>query len=230
MSAEPGPDPAPDRTPDRVGRARRLTGPEDTRALYDDWAADYDAELLGAKGYVGPVETAKVVAEALPDRTAALLDIGCGTGLVGAALAGHGFSAIDGVDLSPAMLERARAKGVYRRLFAGDLLAGLDLPDHAYDAAVGVGVFSVSHIAVPALDELLRLVRPGGRIVPCIRLGPGSGPGGGRDDGGGFLRRFEVLESAGRLRILARRRAPYMRPPSEQAAGDDCEILVLEPL
>lgn len=201
---------------DRVRRARNLKGPEDARALYDDWAGDYDAELAGAKGYQGPQETAKVVAEAVPDRAASLLDVGCGTGLVGEALAPYGFSALDGVDLSPGMIEEARKKGVYRRLFVGDLLAGLDLPDGAYEAAVGVGVFSVSHIAVPALEELLRVVRPGGRIVPCIRLG--------HDDTRGFRSRFEALEAEGRLRILSRSRAPYMR-----AEGDECEILVVEP-
>jgi SAM-dependent methyltransferase len=202
---------------DRVSRARNLRGPEDTRDLYDGWAGDYDRELVEAKGYLGPDETAKVVAEAVADREAPLLDVGCGTGLVGVALAAHGFAAIDGVDLSPGMLEEARAKGVYRRLFAGDLLAGLDLEDGAYAAAVGVGVFSVSHIAVPALDELLRIVRPGGRLVPCIRLG--------HEDTRGFRRRFEELEAGGRLRILSRTRAPYMR-----AEEDDCEILVVEPL
>lgn len=202
---------------DRVRRARSLEGPEDTRALYDDWAEDYDAEVADAKGYLGPQQTAGVVAEALPDRAAGLLDVGCGTGLVGEALAPYGFTAVDGVDLSPGMLEQARAKGVYRRLFAGDLLAGLELPDGAYDAAVGVGVFSVSHIAVPALEELLRVVRPGGRIVPCIRLG--------HEDTKGFRGRFEALEAEGRLRILTRTRAPYMR-----AGGDECEILVVEPL
>ena len=202
---------------DRVERARKLEGPDDTRALYDDWADDYDDDLLRDKGYSGPEETAKVVAEALADRSASLLDVGCGTGLVGEALAPFGFTAVDGVDLSPGMVERARAKGAYRNLFVGDLLAGLELPDGAYDAAVGVGVFSVSHIAVPALEELLRLVRPGGRIVACIRIG--------HDDTKGFRRRFEALQDEGRLRIVSRSRAPYMR-----ANNDACEILVVERL
>ena len=83
-------------------------------------------------------------------------------------------------------------------------------------AAVGVGVFSTSHIAVPALDEVLRLVRPGGRIVACIRIG--------HDDTKGFRRRFEALQDEGRLRIVARREAAYMR-----ATDDRCEILVIEP-
>ena len=50
-----------------------------------------------------------------------ILDIGCGTGLIGARvreLAGR----LDGVDISPAMLEQAKAKGVYDRLFEADLV------------------------------------------------------------------------------------------------------------
>jgi len=65
-----------------------------------------------------------------------ILDIGCGTGLVGVQvrdLAGR----LDGVDLSPAMLEKAKIKRVYDGLFQGDLLSFLaGCTDH-YDAVLG---------------------------------------------------------------------------------------------
>jgi len=50
-----------------------------------------------------------------------ILDAGCGTGLVGVALAERGARSIDGVDLSPGMIAKAKETGVYRRLAPADL-------------------------------------------------------------------------------------------------------------
>ena len=50
----------------------------------------------------------------------AILDLGCGTGLAG--LAFQPLAArLDGVDLSPAMIEKARARGIYDHLDVADL-------------------------------------------------------------------------------------------------------------
>ena len=90
-----------------LARAYALTGPDDARALYDEWATSYDTDLADeAQGYVAPERAADTVAR-VAGVSGEILDAGCGTGLVGVALVDRGATTIDGVDLSPGMLARA---------------------------------------------------------------------------------------------------------------------------
>ena len=98
-----------------------MTAGDDAHEVYEAWAPSYEADLVGGYGYTAHRIAAAAMAAARPDRAASILDIGCGTGLVAVELAARGFTTIDGLDASPRMLERARAKGVYRNLIEGDL-------------------------------------------------------------------------------------------------------------
>lgn len=137
----------------------------ETKGFYRDWAATYDEELVDGKGYAQPRRCSAVLAEALPDRSSSIIDLGCGTGLMGRALQTHGFTTVDGLDFSPEMIERAEATGAYRRFFTGDLNAVLEFDDAAYGAVCAVGVFSYAHVYAAALDEMLRILAPGGPLV-----------------------------------------------------------------
>jgi predicted TPR repeat methyltransferase len=64
-----------------------------------------------------------------------VLDLGCGTGLAGAVFRPLAVR-LDGVDLSPAMIEKARAKGLYDGLIVGDIETALAAPGRAYDLIV----------------------------------------------------------------------------------------------
>jgi predicted TPR repeat methyltransferase len=79
----------------------------------------------------------KLVADALKHHAAGrvpdILDMGCGTGLVGAQIRPLARQ-LEGVDVSPAMLEKARAKNVYDRLEQADILAFLSRQADGYDA------------------------------------------------------------------------------------------------
>ena len=66
----------------------------------------------------------------MPNLT--IVDAGCGTGLIGVELARHGYRTIDGVDLSPAMVERARQRNVYRDL-EDDFDLGVPPPEVAVE-------------------------------------------------------------------------------------------------
>jgi len=92
--------------------------------LFDGYADKFDKHLVETLEYRAPDLIADGLARHLPQGAANALDIGCGTGLVAAALAAK-VEAIDGIDLSPAMIEAARAKGLYRHLAAGDSAAVL---------------------------------------------------------------------------------------------------------
>lgn len=105
-----------------------------------------------------------------------VLDVGCGTGLVGVALvrdtAGEGIHwVIDGVDISPAMLATAGAqrgpdgKPLYRQLVEADLSRTLgdrdDLANGSYAGLVSAGAFAPGHLEPDALRALIPLGRPG---------------------------------------------------------------------
>jgi len=133
--------------------------------LYADWASNYDADTADY-GYVGPVSAVQELAKHLEDWQASVLDIGCGTGLVGVALAEMGFTCVDGTDLSEEMIEVCRGKGIYRQLRCDDLLVGIDLPEASYDAVICVGTFGP--LGTDVLPNALRQVRSGG--IACVSV------------------------------------------------------------
>jgi len=157
---------------DMLRRAYTVKNADDIRNLYRDWAATYDEDLTGKDlQYVAPREAVNVFVRHFEDRSAQILDVGCGTGLSGQALVDAGFDQIDGIDLSPDMLEQARAKRVYGSLFEADLIAGLNFADDTYDAAISVGTFTHGHVGPGGLDEVIRVVKPGGTV--CVTINEG---------------------------------------------------------
>ncbi len=121
--------------------------------IYGDLDRRFDVELLEAS----PGLTARIA-------RARMVDLGCGTGRIGAWLAARGANSVVGVDLSSEMIERASARGVYTRFIRADVTA-TSLEDAAFDGAVSSLV--VDHVA--SLDaffgEAARLVRPGGFLA-----------------------------------------------------------------
>lgn len=103
------------------------------RHLFDQFSADYDARMIGQLSYAAPQILLDLASMVMPGReNLSVLDLGCGTGLAG--LAFRPLAArLDGVDLSPAMIEKARARGIYNDLMVGDLESALAAPGPAYD-------------------------------------------------------------------------------------------------
>jgi predicted TPR repeat methyltransferase len=138
-----------------------IKGTEQTRALYDDWAPGYDVEVADA-GYATPARCAKALAGAMTDKSLPVLDVGCGTGLSGQALADAGFRTIDGRDLSPGMVEQARSKNVYRSL----AIVGPDDPlPERYAAMAAIGVIGAGAAPISLLDRMIVALPPGGLAV-----------------------------------------------------------------
>ncbi len=138
---------------------------EATRAHYEAWAGTYDTEIGEENRYAQPERCTRALLASGVGPDARVLDVGCGSGLSGVALARGGYELIDGCDLSPSMLALAVETGAYETLFEADLNQGLDVADATYDAATAVGVFSFGHIRADALRDVLRAVRPGGVVV-----------------------------------------------------------------
>lgn len=91
-----------------------LKTPDDNRALYRAWAETYDSDFVAAMDYQLPVAVAGAFAAV---GRGPILDVGAGTGAVGALLRANGVGPVDGTDLSPEMLAVAGRSGAYRRLF-----------------------------------------------------------------------------------------------------------------
>ncbi len=94
-----------------------------------------------------------------------VLDVGCGTGLLLEMLAGRGHRVV-GVEPSAGMRSEAARRRPWLTVLGGDL-AAIPLPDGSVDGVVTT--YAISHLArdekPAALEELLRVVRPGGAVV-----------------------------------------------------------------
>jgi predicted TPR repeat methyltransferase len=147
--------------------SRVYANPGDKQALYDDWAETYDKDLIDDLGYVADAEACRRFEALVPDRSARILDAGCGTGLVGRRLQRAGYHDIHGNDYSPKMLQQARATGAYRSLAQHDLALPVET-DRLYDAAISVGVFAFS---VPSAEHLVNItvsLKPGGHALVTV--------------------------------------------------------------
>jgi len=140
---------------------------DEQKAAYRAWAEHYDADL-DRKQYVAPNIAVNVLLSRLSYRESTIYDAGCGTGKVGALLADAGFHRVTGADFSSEMLKFANLGGHYEALVEADYTQAIELPSDSFDAAISVGVFSREFTGV-FLDELVRIVKPGGLVVLTCR-------------------------------------------------------------
>jgi len=158
---------------DRLDEVRRLLADEqelrlsagldvgaiDTRAGYEQWSQTYDGESNPLLTVEEPI--VRQLLDQLPLGT--VLDAACGTGRHSRTLVALGHRVV-GVDSSPHMLERARVNVPELVLVEGDV-SSLPLADDSVDVAVCC--LALTH--VPSLDvalqQLARVVRPGGCII-----------------------------------------------------------------
>ena len=114
-------------------QAAQRSDPGYVRHLFDQFSGDYDARMLGQLHYAAPRILRELAALVMAGREElAILDLGCGTGLAGAAFKPLA-ARLHGIDLSPAMIEKARARGIYDSLVVADLETALAAEGIAYD-------------------------------------------------------------------------------------------------
>ena len=141
---------------------------DDVRDYYDRWAAAYDDDLDGWEYRAPDVVAAKLLA--LTGADVAVLDAGCGTGRVGAALRSAGQRGpLHGIDVSPASLELADATGAYDSVAEADLQQPLRFDDDAFGGLVCVGVMTYVPDVERCWREFARVVAPGGAVVVTQR-------------------------------------------------------------
>merc|ERR1719433_1710160 len=138
-------------------------------ALYDSWAEEYDA-TLSEWNYKAPKMCAKLLAKSMEASNAVgpILDVGCGTGMVGKELVAAGITRNElwGCDLSAKSLEVAMKKGMYSKLFHQNLEMVLGCRDRCFAGIICVGVLTyVSEEGTSRLFEEWDRICANGAII-----------------------------------------------------------------
>ena len=151
--------------------------PEDmTRGLFDRYASRFDSHLVGALKYRVPQTFAATILRQFPDRKLNVLDLGCGTGLLGAAL-GPIEGYFVGVDFSLPMLEEAKKHHVYSRLHNVNLLDALDATDaNEYEVIVAADVFIYLGALDAAIRDSFKVLKAGGWLHFSLETTDEDGP------------------------------------------------------
>jgi predicted TPR repeat methyltransferase len=150
------------------------------RALFDQYAPKFETALVDDLGYRGPALLFKAV---LASRAAVrkpaffkrAIDLGCGTGLAATAFAKEVDHFI-GIDLSPRMIEKARATGLYARLEVADMLQGLrGKPDASTNLVLAADAMVYVADLGPVLAEAKRVLVSGGVLAFTVETHDGQG-------------------------------------------------------
>lgn len=112
-----------------------------TKADYDDWATDYDQNTVLDTGYCAPEIVASLIEKHVSNKDQAIVDLGCGTGLLGKILKPKGYTQLEGWDLSPGMLAEAAKLGAYASLNEIDLTTDLPFQAGSCQVMASVGVY-----------------------------------------------------------------------------------------
>ncbi|OGI09975.1 MAG: hypothetical protein A2Y40_02095 [Candidatus Margulisbacteria bacterium GWF2_35_9] len=118
--------------------------------LFDEYASYFEKDLLNKLEYKTPA----LIREYLPkNKKYKIMDLGCGTGLVGETLADI-TGIIDGIDLSPKMIEEAKKKKIYNKLWVGDIVEILNDSKNNYNLIIAADVF----VYIGNLKHMFRVV------------------------------------------------------------------------
>lgn len=170
------------------------TPPSNVVAIFDLYAETFDRNLLDDLKYRIPVAVADALKRHVTKGGLDILDLGCGTGLTGEQIVSLKRT-MTGVDLSPKMLEKARARGVYDELVCAELIAFLKTQDASCDVAVATDVFIYIGDLAPVFRGVRRALRNKGLFCFSIEASP--------DADVVFRESFHFAHSAAYIRRLA---------------------------
>merc|ERR1719458_2027569 len=146
--------------------------PEEVKGFYKTWAASYEDDMnnlqFNSAGLLADMLTQALERSGRTDvAKVSVLDVACGTGTVGAALAKRGYRNVAGLDFSREMLDRAQEKIFEKRPVYNEMIEsafGLEVPSQllgrTYDCVVMMGGFAAGHIPLASFSTMARLCKP----------------------------------------------------------------------
>lgn len=143
--------------------------PEYVAKLFDEYANRFDKNLVEDLEYRGPQQLHHAVRQAAGpgERQFDVIDLGCGTGLCGPLFRDLARTLV-GVDLSPKMIEKTRARNVYDRLMLADIATALREPGVSYDLILAADVFIYVGELTSVFEACRTALRPGGLFAFSI--------------------------------------------------------------
>jgi len=174
---------------------------EELLDVYKKWASIYDKDNDDLLGTVSQPNSVQIFQKYIVEKNQKIIDVGCGTGLVGLELQKLGYTNFDGIDISKDMIDIAIDRG-YQTLFMGNLNASLPIESASYDAALCVGVFTHGHVGSSRLKELSRIVKSDGLV--CFTVNEDV------YEPYGFDKEIQKLEVENVWKILELRKQDYM--------------------
>jgi len=173
---------------------------DDTLRLYASWAKTYDADVT-AWGYATPGRIATALADQLIDKSVAILDFGCGTGLSGAALRAQGFTCVDGTDASNQMIKEAQATNLYRKTWTCTP-DHLDVRSGTYAAITAIGVIGAGAAPAATLDLIFASLARAGLLAMSYNDATLLDPD--------YTDRLQSLQDSRRARLLFNETGPHL--------------------
>ncbi|MDH4462764.1 MAG: methyltransferase [Acidovorax sp.] len=147
-----------------------------SRPLFDNMAEFYDVHMVRGLKYQLPKQVAEKILARHPDRRLNLLDLGCGTGLLGVFL-GRLDGYLIGVDLSSKMIAQAIRHNVYDRFHTVNLHDALsETPGDLYQVITALDVFSYAGDLGQAIPNAFRVLAPGGSLIFSCETASEAGP------------------------------------------------------
>jgi predicted TPR repeat methyltransferase len=191
--------------------------------LFDQYAPRFEVHLTERLDYRAPALIVEALSAVAPGRRfARALDLGCGSGLMGGALRARVVH-LTGVDLSPAMIEKAQGRGVYDALIVGDMAALLTRgPSAAFDLIAGADSLVYVGDLAPLLAAVAAALTADGLIAFSVET----------FEGDGFRLEPTVRFAHARAYVEATARAAALSPllirsaPARREAGRDAPGLI----
>ena len=218
--------------PDTVGYMLAIMGVQQVpgaspasyvKALFDQYAGNFDSHLVDVLRYRTPTLLVEALRRHLPPGELDVLDIGCGTGLCGPLLRPLACL-LEGVDLSPQMLDKARDIGLYDGLYCAEMVSFLRVRPAGFDLIVAADVCVYVGDLAPLFTVARLALRAGGLFAFSVEVLDDDAPFALRDSG-------RYAHSRAALEALARSHGFTLREMTHctlrQEKGEDMAGLLI---
>ena len=182
------------------GLTDSFKGLDSVISKYEEWATYYDEEHR-KNGWKSLLNYLAYKLSTYLNINSKILDVGCGTGLLGQELSAYGFTKLYGNDISKSSLDIARKLDSYRGLYQAELGQPLMLDSNSFDALVSAGVFTRNQVPLNAFDELIRILKPKCLFSVALRV----------EDNDSYYKKIEEYYAQNILEEVLRERIRVLR-------------------